>query len=82
MFCASIFYASLFFLRLCIALQPFGRALVKASNAFFGMEQEKSALRGLLEIEAGELFRPAWPVLFVSCASALIVFPSCCVTFL
>ena len=39
---------------LCIALQPFGRALVEAGKAFFGMEQEKNALRGVLEYEAGK----------------------------
>ena len=37
----------------CI-LQPFGRALVEAGKAFFGMEQEKNALRGVLEFEAGK----------------------------
>ena len=37
-------------------LQPFGRALVEAGKAFFRMEQEKSALRGLLKIETGECF--------------------------
>ena len=39
---------------LCRALQPFGRALVEAGKAFFGMEQEKTTLRGLLEYEAGK----------------------------
>ena len=34
--------------------QPFGHALVEAGKAFFGMEQEKSALRGFLEYEAGK----------------------------
>ena len=46
----------LFSVDLCRALQPFGRALVEAGKAFFGMEQEKSALRGLLEYEAGKYF--------------------------
>ena len=44
----------MFSVRLCRALQPFGHALVEAGKAFFGMEQEKSALRGLLEYEAGK----------------------------
>ena len=44
----------LFSVSLCRALQPFGHALVEAGKAFFGMEQEKSALRGLLEYEAGK----------------------------
>ena len=44
----------LFSVNLCRASQPFGRALVEAGKAFFGMEQEKSALRGLLEYEAGK----------------------------
>ena len=30
----------------CCILQPFGRALVEAGKAFFGMEQEKNVLRG------------------------------------
>ena len=29
-------------------------ALVEAGKAFFGMEQEKNALRGVLEYEAGK----------------------------
>ena len=41
---------------LCTVLQPFGRALVEAGKAFFGMEQERGALRGLLEIHAGKCF--------------------------
>ena len=44
----------MFSVRLCRALQPFGRGLVEAGKAFFGMEQEKSALCGLLEYEAGK----------------------------
>ena len=44
----------MFFVHICLALQPFGRALVEAGKAFFGMEQEKSAPRGLLEYEAGK----------------------------
>ena len=53
----QLFYACCyFFIYLCHALQPFGRALVEAGKAFFGMEQEKSALRGLLEYEAGKRF--------------------------
>ena len=44
----------MFFVHLCHALQPFGHALVEAGKAFFGMEQEKSALRGLLEYEVGK----------------------------
>ena len=39
---------------LCCVLQPFRRALVEAGKAFFGMEQEKSALHGLLEYEASK----------------------------
>ena len=48
---------------LCRALQPFGHALVEAGKAFFGMEQERSALRGLLEIHAGKCFDLFWPIL-------------------
>ena len=44
----------LFSVSLCRTLQPFGRALVETGKAFFGMEQEKSALRGLLEYETGK----------------------------
>ena len=39
---------------LCCVLQPFGRALVEAGKAFFGMEQEKNTLHGVLEYEAGK----------------------------
>ena len=46
----------MFYVCLCRALQPFGRALVEAGKAFFGMEQEKNALRGVLEYEAGKRF--------------------------
>ena len=67
---------------LCIALQPFGRALVEAGKAFFGMEQEKGALRGLLEIEAGECFDLLGQFWVVFCASVLIIFPLCCITVL
>ena len=44
----------MFSVCLCRALKPFGRALVEAGKAFFGMEQEKNALRGILEYEAGK----------------------------
>ena len=44
----------MFFVCLFCALQPFGHALVEAGKAFFGMEQEKNALHGVLEFEAGK----------------------------
>ena len=44
----------MFFVCLLCVLQPFGRALVEASKAFFGMEQEKNVLRGVLQYEAGK----------------------------
>ena len=44
----------MFSVCLCYVLQPFGRALVEAGKALFGMEQEKNALRGILEFEAGK----------------------------
>ena len=48
------FMQSMFYVCLFCVLQPFGRALVEAGKAFFGMEQEKNALRGILEFEAGK----------------------------
>ena len=44
----------MFLVCLFWVLQPFGRALVEASRALFGMEPEKNALRGVLEFEAGK----------------------------
>ena len=44
----------MFSVCLCRVLQPFGHAPVEAGKAFFGMEQEKNALRGVLEYEAGK----------------------------
>ena len=44
----------MFVVCLFYVLQPFGRALVEAGKTFFGMEQEKNALRGVLEFEAGK----------------------------
>ena len=44
----------MFCVCLCFVLQPFGRALVEAGKAFFGMEQEKNVLRDVLEFEAGK----------------------------
>ena len=46
----------MFVVCLFCVLQPFGRALVEAGKAFFGMEQEKNVLRGVLEFEAGKYF--------------------------
>ena len=57
--CACLNLLSFFlFLLVClnIVLQPFGRALVEAGKAFFNMEQERGAFRGLLEIHAGKCF--------------------------
>ena len=45
---------SMFSVCLCRILQPFGHALVEAGNAFFGMEQEKDALCGVLAFKAGK----------------------------
>ena len=48
---------------LCTVLQPFGRAMVEAGKAFFNMEQERGAIRGLLEIHAGKCFDLFCPIL-------------------
>ena len=58
-------------------LQPFGRALVEAGKAFFGMEQEKGALRRIVEIQAGKCFDMFDQFCFTSCASVLIFLLLC-----
>ena len=50
------FMQQFFLVCLLYVLQPFGRALVEAGKAFCGMEQEKNALRRVLEFEAGKSF--------------------------
>ena len=66
-----------FFVSLGHALQPFGRALVEVGKAFFGMEQEKRALWGLLEYEMGKCFDQLRQKLYEFCASVLITFSWC-----
>ena len=59
---------------LCTVLQPFGRALCEAGKAFFGMEQERGALRGILEIQLGKRFGLSGQFCFASCTSVLTGF--------
>ena len=67
---------------LCTVLQPFGRALVEAGKTFFGMEQEKGVLHGLLEIQAGKYFDLFGQFCFTFCTPVLTVFLLCFVTVL
>ena len=65
----------MFLVCLFCVLQPFGRALVEAGKAFFGMEQEKNALRGVLEYETGkrfDLFRQSFMIFVFSYSLTLI----------
>ena len=39
-----------------VILQPFGRPLVEAGQAFFEMERQKNALHRVLEFGAGKCF--------------------------
>ena len=71
----------LFSIHLCLALQPFGRALVEAGKAFLGMEQEKGALRGLLEYETGKCFDQLRQKVCKFYASILISFLWCYLAF-
>ena len=66
---------------LCLALQPFGRAVIEAGKAFFGMEQEKGALRGLLEYETGKRFDQLRQEVCKCYASLLISFLLCYLSF-
>ena len=67
---------------LCLALQPFGRAVIEAGKAFFGMEQKKGALRGLLEYETGKCFDQLRQKVYECYAAILISFPWCYLAFL